>query len=215
MRCRPLYKSVPSELALVTVLQMIKMISLLEWRLFKKVDPRRGRMMKKTLLLLVLCVSAGCTHPVPTRYHVLSVRKFRQVRNAPQRHTGRLYAFAGRVINTEQAQGRIVFQILVQNGIAGPGEELAGEGPLTVVYPGDKTTVAENHQVKVLGYMRDPETGKDLFGKTVTALTMDAIAVYDYFTGYEFHVESEQALFEKWKTGEPLTPAEARRTSIE
>jgi hypothetical protein len=109
----------------------------------------------------------------------------------------------------------MVFQILVQNSIAGPGEELTGEGPLTVVYPGDKTTVAETHQVKVLGYMRRPETGKDLFGKTVTTLTMDAIAVYDFFTGYEFHVESEEALYNKWKTGEPLTDAEARRSSIE
>lgn len=171
--------------------------------------------MKKTLLLLALFVTAGCTHPAPTRYQVLSIRKFRQIRNAPTWHAGRLYAFAGRVINAEQTQGQIVFQILVQNRIAGPGEELIGEGPLTVVYPGDETTVAETHQVKVLGYMRRPETGKDLFGKTVTALKMDAIAVYDYFTGYEFYVDGEEALFNKWKTGEPLTDAEARRTSIE
>jgi hypothetical protein len=126
-----------------------------------------------------------------------------------------LYAFAGRVINADQTQGKIVFQILVQNRIAGPGEELAGEGPLTVVYPGDETTVAESHQVKVLGYMRRPETGKDLFGKTVTALTMDAIAIYDYFTGYQFHIDRAEALFDKWKTGEPLTAAEARRTNVE
>ena len=99
-------------------------------------------------------------------------------------------------------------------------EHLEAERPHLFVEPGaalhgQDTVVAESHQVKVLGYMRRPETGKDLFGKTVTALTMDAIAVYDSFTGYEFHVESEEALFDKWKTGEPLTPAETRRTSIE
>jgi len=168
--------------------------------------------MKKVLLLIVLCLAAGCTHPAPTRYQTLKIEKFRQIKNEPKRHAGRLCAFAGRVINADETQEQIVFQILVQNRIAGPGEELAGEGPLTVVYPGGETTVAESHQVKVLGYMREPAIGKDLFGKTVSALTMDAIAVYDLFTGYEFHIASEEALFSKWKTGEPLTPAEARRT---
>jgi len=168
--------------------------------------------MKRLLFLLALCLTAGCTHPAPTRYQTLKTEKFRQIRNDPKRYAGRLCAFAGRVINAEQTQGQIVFQILVQDRIAGTGEELAGEGPLTVVYPGGETTVAEGHQVKVLGYLRRPSIGKDLFGKTVSALTMDAIGVYDFFTGYEFYVGSEEAIYNKWKTGEPLTPAEARQT---
>jgi len=168
--------------------------------------------MKKLLLLSALCLAAGCTHPAPTRYQTLRIEKFRQIRNDPKRHAGRLCAFAGRVINAEQTKEQVVFRILVQDRIAGTGEELAGEGPLTVVYPGGETTVAEGHQVKVLGYMRQPSIGKDLFGKTVSALTMDAIAVYDFFTKYEFYVGSEEAIYNKWKTGEPLTPAEVRRT---
>ncbi|MFH1718749.1 MAG: Slp family lipoprotein [Planctomycetota bacterium] len=169
--------------------------------------------MKKALLLFALCVLGGCTHPAPTRYQILSIEQFRQIKSNPKRHAGRLCAFGGRVINAEETQGQIVFQILVQNRIAAPGDDVAGEGPLSVVYSGEKTTVAEGHQVKVLGYMHRPSIGKDLFGTTVSALTMDAIAVYDHFTGYAFHVSSEEDLFNKWKTGEPLIPAEAKRTN--
>jgi len=169
--------------------------------------------MKKALLLLALCVLGGCTHPAPTRYQILNIEQFRQIKNNPKRHAGRLCAFGGRVINAEEKQGQIVFQILVQNRIAGAGDDVAGEGPLSVVYPGGETTVAEGHQVKVLGYMRRPAIGKDLFGTTVSALTMDAMAVYDHFTGYAFHVSCEEDLFNKWKTGEPLTAAEAGRTN--
>ncbi|MBC8218554.1 MAG: hypothetical protein H8E73_08820 [Planctomycetes bacterium] len=160
--------------------------------------------MKKVLLVLALSIASGCAHPGPTRYHIFSINKFRQIRGNPKRYVGRLCAFGGRVANAEQTQDRVSFQLLVQNRIADMGERPASDGPLVVVYSAPGTTVADGHQVKVLGYLRDPVVGKNVFGVTVGSFTLDAIAVYDAFTQYSFSLSGYEELFEKWKTGEPL-----------
>lgn len=161
--------------------------------------------MKKMLFILALALAAGCAHPGPTRYQVFGVSKFRQIRNDPERHVGRLYAFAGTVINAEQTREKVSFQMLVQDRIAELGERLPGDGPLVVVYPAPDTTVADGHQVKVLGYVRRPEVGDNVFGKTVSSFKLDAIALYDAFTQYPFWLDQYEELYTKWKTGDPLT----------
>lgn len=166
--------------------------------------------MKKMLIVLALLIASGCAHTEPTRYQVFGIGKFRQIRNNPERHVGRLYAFAGRVANTERTRQRVVFQLFVQNHIAGPGEKLAGEGPLVVVYPAPGTTIADGHQVKVLGFMRRPDVGENVFGTTVSSLKLDAIALYDAFTQYPFCLSGYEDLFNKWKTGDPLAKISER-----
>ncbi len=161
--------------------------------------------MKKTLLVLALSVVIGCAHPEPTRYQIFGIKRFRQIKNNPKRHLGRLYAFGGRVINAEEAQNRTTFEILVQDDVPISGRRVTTGGSLLVVYPGGGTTVADGHQVKVIGYIRGPEVGKNVFGTTISSVKLDAIAMYDSFTQYPFWLTREQTLFEKWKTGEPLT----------
>ena len=160
--------------------------------------------MKKILLVLALSIVGGCAHPEPTRYQVFGINKFRQIKGNPKRYVGELYAFAGRVANAERTLDRVSFQLLVQNRLSGTGEQVANDGPLTVVYPGGETTVADGHQVKVLGYVREPAVGRNVFGVTVGSFTLDAIAVYDAFTQYSFSLSGYEELFEKWKTGQSL-----------
>ena len=172
---------------------------------------RFGRLrMKKISLLLALSVASGCAQPEPTTYQVFGIGKFRQIRSDPKRHAGKLYAFAGRVINAEQTREKVSFQMLVQDRIAGLGERLANDGPLVVVYPAPDTTVADDHQVKVLGYIRQPDVGENVFGTTVSSFKLDAIALYDTFTMYPFWLPGYEELFDKWKTGDPLPEVRAQ-----
>jgi starvation-inducible outer membrane lipoprotein len=166
---------------------------------------QRSVKMKKTLLVLALSAVVGCAHPEPTRYQIFGIKRFRQIKNNPKRHVGKLYAFGGRVINAEEAQNRTTFEILVQDDVPISGRRVTTGGSLLVAYPGGGTTVADGHQVKVLGYIRGPEVGRNVFGATVSSVKLDAIAVYDSFTQYPFWLTREQDLFEKWKTGEPLS----------
>jgi starvation-inducible outer membrane lipoprotein len=160
--------------------------------------------MKKMLLVVALLMAGGCAHPEPTRYQIYGIDKFRQIKTNAERHAGELYAFGGRVVDAERTRGQASFRLMVQNRLADVGEQVASDGPLIVVYPGGNTTVADGHQVKVLGYVREPAVGKNVFGVTVASFTLDAIAVYDAFTQYPFWLSAYEELFEKWKTGEPL-----------
>ncbi len=162
--------------------------------------------MKKILLVLALLIVVGCAHREPTRYQTFGINKFRQIKGNPKRYIGELYAFGGRAANTERTLDRVSFQLLVQNRLQGAGEQVANDGPLTVVYPGGETTVADGHQVKVLGYVRQPDVGRNVFGVTVGSFTLEAVAVYDAFTQYSFSLRGYEELFEKWKTGESLNP---------
>jgi len=160
--------------------------------------------MKKILFVVALSIAGGCAQPEPTRYQIFGMNKFRQIKRNPKRYAGELCAFGGLVANAEQAQDRVSFQLLVQNRLSDTGKQVANDGPLTVVYPVGNTTVAHGHQVKVLGYVRKPAVGKNVFGVTVSSFALDAIAMYDAFTQYSFSVSGYEELFEKWKTGEPL-----------
>ena len=166
--------------------------------------------MKKVALVLVLFVTSGCTHPEPTRYQVFGINKFRQIRNEPQRYVGRLYAFVGRVVNAEQTRRKVSFQLHVQDRIAKVGEGLPSDGPLVVVYPAPDTTISDNHQVKVLGYISVPDIGENVFGTTVTSFRLNAVAMYDTFTKYPFWLAGYEDLYNKWKTGDPLAESTPR-----
>lgn len=161
--------------------------------------------MKKTLFVLGLIIVGGCTYPDPTGYQVFSVEKLRQIKQNPGRYAGKLYAFGGVVTDAEQRKGQTVFRMLVQEAKSDEANDDTGDRSLFVIYPSMKTTVAKDHYVKVLGYIREPSVGKDLFGERVSSLTLDAIAVYDAFTRYAFRRSWDEQLFRKWQTGQPLT----------
>jgi hypothetical protein len=165
---------------------------------------RRSQKMRKTLLVLAFSIVAGCTYPDPTGYKVFGVEKLRQIKQDPERYVSKLCAFGGLVVDAEKTESRTVFRILVQDEVSTEADNAADDDALFVVYPSGKTTVADGHHVRVLGYIREPAVGKDLFGSKVASLTLDAVAVYDAFTGYPFRLSRNEELFRKWKTGEPL-----------
>jgi len=161
-------------------------------------------MVRRSLLVLVLAIAAGCTYPDPTGYRVFGQEKLRQVKQNPKRHTGELLAFRGLVTDTEEGQDQTAFRMLVQDQSAGRTADPSGDNSLFVVYPSAKTTVAKDHYVKVLGYVRETAVGESLLGEKVSSLTLEAIAVYDEFTRYAFRLSQDEQLFRKWQTGKPL-----------
>jgi starvation-inducible outer membrane lipoprotein len=161
-------------------------------------------MMKQILLVLALSVISGCMYPDPTPYQVFGIQKFYEIKRNPQRHTGKLYAFGGNVINTYRKDNQITFEMLIQEYDRGSDSYINSNSSLLVVYPSGKTTVADGHHVKVLGYIREPAVGENVFGAKVSSLVLDAIALYDSFTRYPFWLSGEEEIFNKWRTGEPL-----------
>ncbi len=160
--------------------------------------------MKKTLLVLALFVIGGCSYPDPTPYQVFGIQKFNEIKRNPKPHVGKLYAFGGQVINTDKKDNQVTFGILVQENDPGSDGYITSNSSLLVVYPSGRTTVADGHHVKVLGYIRKPAVGENVFGAKVSSLVLDAIALYDSFTRYPFWLSKDEELFYKWRTGEPL-----------
>jgi hypothetical protein len=167
--------------------------------------------MKKTLLILALSAISGCLYPEPKPYQIFGVQKFQEIKRNPKPHIGKLYAFGGRVINADKKEDQITFEMRVQDYDSSSDSYITSYNSLLVVYPSGKTTVADGHHVKVLGYIREPAVGENVFGAKVSSLVLDAIAVYDSFTRYPFWLSHHEEIFNKWKTGEPFTAQETRK----
>jgi len=166
--------------------------------------------MKKILLVLTFSVISGCSYPDPKPYQVFGIQKFYEIKRNPQRHAGKLYAFGGSVINADKKDNQTTFEILVQEYDKGSDDYITSNSSLFVFYPRGKTTIADGHHVKVLGYIREPAVGENVFGAKVSSLTLDAIALYDSFTRYPFWLRGYEDIFNKWRTGEPLTAKESK-----
>jgi hypothetical protein len=167
--------------------------------------------MKKKLLVIALSIISGCMYPEPTPYQIFGVQKFQEIKRNPKPHVGKLYAFGGHVINVDKKENQITFELLVQDYDPDSDSYITSYSSLLVVYPSGKTTVAEDHHVKVLGYIREPAVGENVFGRKVSSLVLDAIAVYDSFTRYPFWLSRYEEIFNKWKTGEPFTKQETQK----
>jgi len=161
--------------------------------------------MKKILLILTISIISGCMYPDPTPYQVFGIQKFYEIKRNTKPHVGKLYAFGGNVINTYKKDDQITFEMLIQEYDQGSDSYINSNSSLLVVYPSGRTTIANGHHVKVLGYIREPAVGENVFGKKVNSLVMDAVALYDSFTRYPFWLSRDEELFNKWKTGEPLS----------
>jgi starvation-inducible outer membrane lipoprotein len=160
--------------------------------------------MKKILLVLALLLMGGCSYPDPTPYQIFGIQRFYEIKRNPEPHVGKLYAFGGNVINTYKKDNQITFEMFIQEYDRGSDDYITSNSSMLVVYPSGKTTVADGHHVKVLGYIREPAVGENVFGAKVSSLVMDAIALYDSFTRYPFWLRRYEDIFNKWKTGEPL-----------
>ena len=167
--------------------------------------------MKKTLLVLALSGICGCAYQEPKPYQVFGIQKFLEIKRNPKSRVGKLYAFGGRVINADKKENQVTFEILVQDYDPDSDSYITSNSSLPVFYPSGKTTVADGHHVKVLGYIREPAVGKNVFGTNVSSLVMDAVALYDSFTRYPFWLSRDEELFNKWKTGEPFTAGKTSR----
>ncbi len=167
--------------------------------------------MKKTLLILALSVISGCSYQEPKPYQIFGIQKFYEIKRNPKSHVGKLYAFGGRVINADRKENQVTFEILIQEYDPRSDSYITSNSSLLVSYPSGKTTVADDHYVKVLGYIRQPAVGKNVFGANVSSLVLDAIAMYDSFTRYPFWLSRDEELFNKWKTGEPFTAGETQQ----
>ena len=167
--------------------------------------------MKKTLLVLALSVISGCAYQEPTPYQIFGIQKFQEIKRNPKPHVGKLYAFGGRVINADKKENQITFEMLVQDYDSSSDSYITSNSSLLVFYPSGKTTVADDHHVKVLGYIREPAVGENVFGAKVSSLMLDAIALYDSFTRYPFWLSRDEELFNKWKTGEPFAAGETQK----
>jgi starvation-inducible outer membrane lipoprotein len=160
--------------------------------------------MKKILLVFALSVISGCVYQEPKPYQIFGIQKFYEIKKNPKPHVGKLYAFGGRVINADRKDDQITFEILIQEYDSNSDSYITSNSSLLVSYPSGKTTVADGHHVKVLGYIREPAVGENVFGAKVSSLVLDAVALYDSFTRYPFWLSRDEELFNKWKTGEPL-----------
>ena len=167
--------------------------------------------MKKVLFVLALSLIGGCFHQEPKPYQIFGIQKFLEIKRNPKPQVGKLYAFGGRVINVDKKENQIAFELLVQEYDSISDSYITSNSSLLVFYPSGKTTVADGHHVKVLGYIREPAVGKNVFGTNVSSLALDAIAMYDSFTRYPFWLSRDEVLFNKWKTGEPFTAGEAQK----
>jgi len=190
-------------------LGILALLAACKW--YDSIVYKRGRNMKKILLILTLSAICGCSYPDPTPYQVFNIQKFYEIKRNPKLHAGKLYAFGGRVINTDKKDDRTAFEILVQEYDQGSGDYITSNSSLFVIYPRGKTTVADGHHVKVLGYIREPVVGENVFGTRVSSLTLDAVALYDSFTRFPFWLRDYEQIFNKWKTGGPLTAEESEK----
>ena len=171
--------------------------------------------MKNTLLFLTLLIISGCSYQEPKPYQVFGIQKFLEIKRNPKTHVGKLYAFGGLVINADKKENQIIFELLIQDYDPSSDSYIASNSSLLVFYPSGKTTVADDHHVKVLGYIRQPAVGKNVFGANVSSLAVDAVALYDSFTRYPFWLSRDEELFNKWKTGEPFTAGETQKQGPE
>lgn len=150
-------------------------------------------------LALLLSSMVGCG---PLIYRTHPVEMLNQIERNPGAHLGELYAFKGRVIQARQSWGRLVFQMIVSDYSTPYG------GPSLVVrFTNTKLPIARDHDVSVLGRITGKASGKNAFGGTVTAVSMDAVAVFDRTAERVGWLGKEEELFQRWRSGELFAPS--------
>lgn len=153
-------------------------------------------MIRKFLIFLSILLLSGCL-----TYRTHSKSLLNQIDKNPSRYTGQLFAFNGRVIQASETNNKIVFQMIAQDY-----SDDFGGGSITIVYESGNTSIARDHDVKVLGKIGNVIEGKNLFGGTVSSITMHAIAVWDTTAGKVFWLKAHDDTYRKWKSGELFSP---------
>jgi hypothetical protein len=115
-------------------------------------------------------VFCGCEANSSFRTH--GTDQLRYIEKNPNKYAGMLFAFQGEVIQAQELNGGIVFQILTKDYYSydfGPS--------LAVFFKQSNTSIIKGSFVTVLGRIGSPIEGRNAFGATVSSVTMEAIAV--------------------------------------
>jgi len=91
--------------------------------------------MKKMLLILALMAMSGCAYQEPEPYKIFGIQKFLEIKRNPKPHIGKMYAFGGRVTNTDAKENRTTFRILIQEYDPGTFSYITSNSSLLVIYP--------------------------------------------------------------------------------
>ena len=127
-------------------------------------------------------------------------RTLYQIEKNPSKHIGKLYAFQGEVLQAQESNSEIVFQMLTKD-YRGSYDY----GPsLTVLFNRPNTPIVRKSWVKVLGYIGPAIEGRNAFGASVSSLTVKAIAVT--VDGHIYYSTKDEATVEQWRSGELFAP---------
>lgn len=153
---------------------------------------------KAIVSLILMCLAVcGCTKP---SCRTFNNKTLYSIEKNPSKYIGMLYAFKGDVIQAQESNGAIVFQMLTKDY-----QSSYEYGPsLTVVFSRTDTPVVKKSWVKVLGRIGSPIEGYNAFGASVNSLTMKAIAVS--VDGYIYYTNKDKAIYDQWKSGELFAP---------
>ena len=144
------------------------------------------------LLFLCGCIESSC--------RTFSNKTLYSIEKNPSKYIGTLYAFQGDVIQAQESNNEIVFQMLTKDYYSsyeyGPS--------LIVVFSRTDTPIIKGSWVKVLGHIGPKIEGYNAFGGSVDSLTMNAMAVS--VDGRTYYFEKDKATIEQWQSGELFAP---------
>lgn len=165
-----------------------------------------------TVLAGVALPLCGCEpyQSAPERCKAFDTDVMYHIEKNPSKYIGELYAFEGRVIQAQESDYGIVFQMLTEIGhYAGPS--------LIVSFDRSDTPIVENSGVTVLGWIGPPIEGRNAFGARVSSLTIDAIAVRDgwgrgtcYFKGGP----ADREIWDQWWSGQLFSSCDRSRPKV-
>ncbi len=166
---------------------------------------------------------------IDSQYNVIKKDVLYHIEKNPSKYHGSLVAFYGRVIQATETNEETILQLLTKNkgwyskgfydsklGIhlgAGYIEPSATSfGPsLIVTFRKTNIPVAKTSYIKVLGYIGPTIEGYNVFGASVSSLTMAAIAIAipgdTYFMEEDtvYYQEEDEELIKQWKSGELIS----------
>lgn len=160
------------------------------------------RLVLTVLLSISVAILSGC---IPASYRTHSRSLIYQIEKNPSRYMNQTLAFEGRVIQASESKNRIIFQIIAQNY---PND--FGGSAITVVYENGNTTIARNHNVKVLGKIGNTIEGENAFGAKITSITMQAIAVWDITAERVSWLKEHEGVYKKWSSGKLFAPTKIK-----
>ena len=166
---------------------------------------------------------------IDLQYNVFKKDVLYHIEKNPSKYYGSLAAFYGRVIQAAETNEETILQLLTKNkgwyskgfynsklnihlgaGYTEPSDPSFGPS-LIISFRKTDIPVAKTSYIKVLGYIGPPIEGHNVFGASVSSLTMTAIAIGipgdTYFMEEDtvYYQEKDEELVKQWKSGELIS----------